>query len=277
MKTTQATLRSLYILLFSALFLAACDSADDNTPEPLPGKLVLEAPLPDGQKVALYGLTEKLYDGYNHLYAQVRKADGSLDTQAKVGLYPLMDMGTTKHVCPVDSLQQDGKGTAKGGILFNMPSAGGTWALKIKVGNQETSLPIEVLDKKTTWKVLNTDPAYGNYFQVIRKKPYVIGYYFADGMPRVGNNNLVVTVYEMKSMMEFAPLEGVQIETTPYMPSMGHGSSNNQHPTKVLRPGYYQGVVNFNMTGDWQLKLLVKKADGTPIVEADKESFYLEF
>ena len=52
------------------------------------------------------------------------------------------------------------------------------------------------------------------------------------------------------------------------MPSMGHGSDGNVSPVHTEN-GVYAGKVNFNMTGDWQITLKLKRGDimiGEPIV-----------
>jgi hypothetical protein len=42
------------------------------------------------------------------------------------------------------------------------------------------------------------------------------------------------------------------------MPSMGHGSPNNINPLHI-KNGHYKGKVNFTMTGDWRINLVLNK------------------
>jgi hypothetical protein len=64
-------------------------------------------------------------------------------------------------------------------------------------------------------------------------------------------------------MMNFPADDSYTMEITPEMPSMGHGSPNNVNPTNTGN-GHYKGKVNFTMTGEWKVNVLVKK-DGVTI------------
>ncbi len=44
---------------------------------------------------------------------------------------------------------------------------------------------------------------------------------------------------------------------------MGHGSPNNVNPVSTGK-GHYKGKVNFTMTGEWKINVIVKK-DGNII------------
>jgi len=61
-------------------------------------------------------------------------------------------------------------------------------------------------------------------------------------------------------MMSFSAVSNAEIEFEPWMPSMDHGSSNNQNPV-YENEGFYHGVVNFNMTGDWELRFDIRRDD----------------
>jgi hypothetical protein len=64
-------------------------------------------------------------------------------------------------------------------------------------------------------------------------------------------------------MMNFPADNTYTIEITPEMPSMGHGSPNNVNPVNTGN-GHYKGKVNFTMTGEWKVNVLVKK-DGNAV------------
>ena len=51
---------------------------------------------------------------------------------------------------------------------------------------------------------------------------------------------------------------------TPTMPSMGHGSPNNENPSH-LEKGHYMGKVNFSMSGDWKLDLSISGSENLTI------------
>jgi hypothetical protein len=79
---------------------------------------------------------------------------------------------------------------------------------------------------------------------------------------KVGNNPFEVTVHRMESMMSFPAATDLAIEIIPEMPSMGHGSPNNVNPVHIAN-GHYLGSVNFTMTGEWRINLIIKKGDRT--------------
>jgi copper chaperone NosL len=55
------------------------------------------------------------------------------------------------------------------------------------------------------------------------------------------------------------PLMNLEIEIEPDMPSMGHGSPGNEHPTHTTNPGHYAGLVNFTMRGEWVVHVRVRE------------------
>ena len=67
-------------------------------------------------------------------------------------------------------------------------------------------------------------------------------------------------------------LNGLTVEIDPQMPSMGHGSPNNENPL-FLDNGHYEGAVNFTMGGYWEVNLLFKDANGNVM----KDDQFFEF
>jgi hypothetical protein len=63
--------------------------------------------------------------------------------------------------------------------------------------------------------------------------------------------------------MYFPPDDSYTIEIKPEMPVTGIVSPNNVNPVNTSL-GHYKGKVNFTMTGEWHVNVLVKK-DGVPI------------
>ena len=66
----------------------------------------------------------------------------------------------------------------------------------------------------------------------------------------------------------------LNVEIDPQMPSMNHGSPNNVNPVHIEN-GHYLGVVNFTMTGWWQVNLLIKDGEGN--ILADDVFFDITF
>ena len=73
-------------------------------------------------------------------------------------------------------------------------------------------------------------------------------------MPEIGINDFEVVVYERQTMMSWPAVEMLNIEIDPEMPTMGHGSPNNEHPTDIGE-GHYLGKVNFTMSGYWKVNM----------------------
>jgi len=90
---------------------------------------------------------------------------------------------------------------------------------------------------------------------------------------KVGNNVFEITVNMMQDMMNFPVCSDLTVEITPEMPSMGHGSPNNVNPVYVSN-GHYVGSVNFTMTGDWRIHMVLKK--GSRII-SNKAFFDINF
>ncbi|MEH0158458.1 FixH family protein [Limibacter armeniacum] len=297
---------NLFISIIATLFiLSSCDNNDEATPQESPlasyHQMTEQTLSNTGLTLNLRSGEADLFAGYNKFFAELTDADGNQVTNAEVKLMPMMDMVmgemTHSHAAPVDQPTLMEEGFFKGGINFIMPSTGetGVWTLHVTVSandmTDEIMLPITVSDKNLTY-ASGQDNA--QYQTIIRKEVdgtrYFVAYYFVEDKPMVGSNEIVITVHKMMPMdtmegmeMEhngFMPVNDLTVEFQPWMPSMGHGSSNNVNPI-ALGDGHYKGTVNFNMTGDWELKL--KVMDGEKVLlnsmaeDATDASFYLEF
>src|SRR5690606_20319250 len=72
--------------------------------------------------------------------------------------------------------------------------------------------------------------------------------------PKVGVNDMEITIHERITGMNFIPVNDYTVLMDPQMPSMGHGSPNNVNPESIGN-GHYKGKVNFTMTGMWRINL----------------------
>jgi hypothetical protein len=177
---------------------------------------------------------------------------------------PMMDMGMMQHSTPYGMPMNvsDAPGTKMSEVTFIMPSTGGTWALDlaITVGGEEltTTVNPEVIE-----------PEFKRLLNLVDQRDGETRVFIAlmDPMdPEVGENDLVLGVYYRENMMSFPQLSGLSIAAEPWMPSMSHGSPNNVDPTETSA-GSYQGVVNFSMTGDWEIRLDITDANGETVVQ----------
>lgn len=248
--------RILLPLLFS-LFLVAC-SDDEATFDPTAGlvKITDGYALGAGAKVELWAESD-LFAGYNNIYlALYDSISGKRITDSHIHLNPVMDMGTMSHSCPAEEPAEDAVNELfPAAIMFTMPSGDmGSWKLEVKVHNHESGLFGTAVFDIT---VQSVTPSAVLSFQAASGKRYYFGYQFAEPL-KVGVNTFGVVAYTYLEG-EFVPAEGLTIHLTPEMPSMDHGSPNNEDPIHTGN-GHYTGKANFTMTGEWRLNLDI--ADG---------------
>lgn len=250
--------RFLLPLLFSVLLLAGC-SDDETTFNPTQGLLKITEgyALGAGAKVELWGERD-LFAGYNNLYfALYDSVSGKRITESHIQLNPVMDMGTMSHSCPVEEPGEDAINELfPAAIMFSMPSGSmGSWTLEVKIHNHQNGLfGVAVFDII----VQSVTPSAMLSFKAESGTRYYLGYKFSEPM-KVGVNIVDVIAYTYLDG-EFVPAEGLIMHLTPEMPSMGHGSPNNEDPVHASG-GHYTGKANFTMSGEWRLNLDISDGD----------------
>lgn len=262
--------KTIYILIFSA-FLFSCTS---NNEEPLIDPLDGYTKLKDGwaigasAKVELWG-HKNFFMGYNKLSVVLYDSLNLKEkiTDAHIQFSPLMNMNMngmiTQHAAPVENPEETAVDDVfPGAVAFVMPtSIGGTWKLGVSVHNHkynkegEANFDITVDNPATTaMNVFTAITPDANKLVLSLLEP---------SAPKVGMNDIEFTIHRKASMMDWPADDSYTIEITPEMPSMGHGSPNNVNPVSSGN-GHYKGKVNFTMTGEWRVNVLVKK-DGQAV------------
>ncbi len=262
--------KTIYFLIFSA-FLFSCTSSDEEPQiDPLDGytKLADGYALGASAKVELWG-QKNFFMGYNKLIVVLYDSLNLKEkiTDAHIQFSPLMTMimnGTiTKHAAPVENPEETAVDNVfPGAVAFVMPtSTGGTWKLGVSVHNHkynkegEANFDITVDNPATTaMNVFTAITPDANKLVLSLLEP---------SAPKVGMNDIEFTIHRKASMMDWPADDSYTIEITPEMPSMGHGSPNNVNPVSSGN-GHYKGKVNFTMTGEWRVNVLVKK-DGQAV------------
>lgn len=242
------------LLLAFLLVAASCSDSNNNDSD-----LISE---PDLFKLGEFTdnrLTVEAYSeaplavGYHKIYFEVHQEEMRVD-QATFDFTPMMHMEAHSHASPYDvpdGSRDDVHGLYHTWAIFIMPSGMmGTWELQLTVQDgQERSaegvIDIEV-DQSNRVKTFMTD----------NEERFVLTWIEPQD-PEVGMNDLVVSLHKRESMASFPPVTGADFEFEPWMPSMDHGSSNNISPVHEDN-GFYQGQVNFNMTGDWELRFEIE-------------------
>ena len=248
---------ALLLLVFS---LYSCKDDDSN-------------PVKDTGKETLNLIANKTSGDYNfeilsedtvlkegHSVFYIRATDKSNNTIAKdLSVNLMMDMGTMMHSTPfmTEVVTMNDKEYIKVDATFIMASAGGTWFLTLK---SET----KVIDARIDYTVVATGKVKKFKFE---EKSYFVTLRSLD-FPKVGMNEFIVSIHTRESMLIHPAVTDLTTEIELLMPSMGHGSSGNVSPVHTEN-GLYAGKVNFNMTGDWQITLKLKKGEvmlGNPLI-----------
>lgn len=263
------------------LFAVSCDDDDNNTnnnpnnPSALEQagyQMMQEADLTGSDlSVSLYA-KEDFFTGYNYIATQVMDGDNNVVSNASVEFLPMMDMGAMMHSTPFEQPVYNADVEAfEGTASFIMPSQGGNWMFKVIVseagGTPDTvNFDIEVMEKEETRmrRFISAADSSTRYF-VALKEPM---------QPEVGMNDFELMIYKRQSMMMHPPAGDLSVEIEPTMPTMGHGSPNNENPDHIEN-GLYRGKVNFTMTGYWKVDLTIRDAQGNLV--SDEQFFDITF
>jgi hypothetical protein len=252
---------SLSILFCMLGAFSACKQSDSlvGPGETGPVLLSLGTGYAANTKVTVFAL-DTLRVGYDSLYIQFADSTSQTILQTmEVTVTPMMYMTTMSHSSPVEQCVMPGaiNNLFPCAAVFTMPSnAMEPWKLKvgfvdtIRHVNGSVEIPVTILNSSMV-NIL-TAPDSTRYFVTMRSM----------ASPKVGANACEFLVHKRQSMMSFPAVTDVLLEMTPDMPSMGHGSPGNVDPTHISM-GHYKGTVNFTMTGEWRITLLLKKGTTT--------------
>jgi len=204
----------------------------------------------NGLTIAAYA-DRLLSVGYNAIYLDLHRSGERLNS-AEIEMIPMMHMEHHSHASPFERpalVRDDESGLFTGWAIFTMPGGMmGSWELQLEIsgangsGTSSTGIIEIEVEQSNRVKTFMTDS----------EERYVLTWILPDE-PAVGMNDLKVALHKRESMMSFPPVLNAEFEFEPWMPSMDHGSSNNVSPEHVTN-GFYEGSVNFNMTGDWELR-----------------------
>lgn len=248
-----------------ALSFTGCSSDDDSDPS-VPKTSV--ATVAAGELTVELLTDTQLETGLTPIYLEITTATGAVVTDATVTFTPMMAMTTgTAHGAPVIGTPTvDADGMYRSAVVFQMATGdAGSWSATARVTRPgaaaaEATFPsLTVTDSGRARVFAYTDPE----TSVVTK--YISSLNFRDA-PRVGLNPVVVTLHRMEDMTAFPPVDDAVFVLDPQMPSMGHGSPGNVHPT-LTSSGIYEGELSFSMAGEWETTLTVSRGGvtvGTP-------------
>jgi hypothetical protein len=259
----------LILLLALSLLSTACNDISDKDVISEPDLLKLGEFTDNGVTVAAYS-EKPLQVGYNRIWFEVHE-DGVRFDQPHIHFNTMMHMEHHSHASPYGEPghhRDEEHDLYKGWAIFTMPSGMmGSWELQLTIHDQarsgfEVSGLIEI-DVEQSNNLIT--------FMTKDESRYVLTL-IEPADPSVGMNELTVALHQRESMMNFPPVLNATMEFEPWMPSMDHGSSNNVSPVHEEN-GFYKGQVNFNMTGDWELRFDLN-INGE---EIDRKTFEIDF
>jgi hypothetical protein len=276
----KTILSKILILIIAISIFSSCDKNEVTPVNPLAGLTKLSEGYAFGAsaKVEVWG-AKAFFMGYNKLTVVVQDSINPADTikNAHIQFMPVMTMPQTSgmpmvHACPVENPTETAvNGVFPGVVAFVMPSMGGTWKLSTKIHNhkndKEGTASFDIVVASPTTAVMSVFTA------TTADASKLVLSLVEPASPKVGMNDIEFTLHRKASMMSWPADSTYTIEITPEMPSMGHGSPNNVNPTHTGN-GHYKGKVNFTMTGEWKVNVVVKK-DGTPV--SNNASFTITF
>lgn len=244
--------------ILCAIAFTACKK-DDTRPADIINKNKIAEITGNNITATLWSDSKTLQTGYNRLYVSLKDGQGNEIKNATVAYVPEMDMTSRKHGSPAEQpLYNNETKLYEGAVVFTMPTSEmGTWELGVSVNGATVSFPLTIDEapQKRSGVYVGTD---GNKYVLALVPP---------AKWQVGLNDLDILISRQAAMMDFPPVEGLAVEFTPEMPSMGHGSPNNINPVAAGN-GHYKGKVNYTMTGDWRLHFRLKKNEVVIVEDA---------
>jgi hypothetical protein len=263
-------LLNLTYLLAASLILFSCTKDNEETViDPLAGLTKLKEGYAIGAsaKVEIWG-KKNFFVGYNNLVVVLYDSLNLKEkiTDAHIHFMPVMTMKmgmmTMQHACPVENPDETAVNNVfPGAVAFIMATeTDGTWKLGVSVHNhkydKEGEAEFDITVDNPATSILSVFTS-----QSVDSSKLVLSL-VQPTAPKVGMNDIEFTIHKKADMMNFPADNSYTIEITPEMPSMGHGSPNNVNPVNTGN-GHYIGKVNFTMTGEWKVNVLVKKDGNT--------------
>jgi hypothetical protein len=253
---------TLTALVIFTLFASSCDVNNSSEPEPQLDLIPVESVTLDGYTISLEA-DSKLETGANLLYWKVER-DGDLITPQSITINPMMDMGDMMHSTPYEQpeVAPDDDRYFSNLAVFIMPGGQiGSWTISfdITLANSETISGVMPVEVESSWRLTSVRDENDTIYFITWLQPH---------KPASGNNSLQFMVHTRASMMNFPPVADAELEIYPYM-DMGGGSGHSTefNPPEATGNGYYEGSINYSMSGTWTTSVTLT-IDGDTLPEA---------
>jgi len=232
--------------LISALLISACNKDNPVIPETSGSFSKVLSFDTAGYTFEMYSMSgNSLFIGYNDIGFKIYN-NGIEKTSGFVKFTPVMYHFTSTHSTPVSSnfLYNTEKKLFTGYVSYIMYSdSGSVWTGTFNYNNELTvsNKPYTVYPRNGIqmqyW--LNTQTS--NYYLLTLIEPLE---------PKTGLNEYKLILHRTTNDFDFYEVDSAEFYIRPWMPSHGHGSSNNVNPI-FKGNGKYEGIVNFTMPGQW--------------------------
>lgn len=223
-------------------------------------------------KIDIEALNGTFYKGYNEIRIRIlHTKNKEVVSLSNVTFLPVLTQAQGNRItCPhSNQFVADSSGQYYTGYsVFTEESMDHSWKIHIDFtdNTQIFSVAQEVSVEKQVNKNLNMVA-----FTGLDHKTYVIALK-APLKPKVAENHLIAGIYSsepvngnaLANAIPYTEAANYTLLLDPRMPepSMGnHSSPNNQH-LKQEADGFYHGIVNYTMTGNWTLNFILINANG---------------
>ncbi|KAF2326547.1 hypothetical protein [Flavobacterium ginsenosidimutans] len=254
-------------------------------------------------KISIDALNGTFYKGYNELHLKIVNTQNNqeISTSAVTFLPIMSNADGSKSSCPHEyNVAYDSANKYYSGysVFTGESTTTVSWKLYISftVDNQAYEINKDISVEKQSNKNLNMTAFTGK-----DDEQYIIAL-ISPQKPTVSENPLVAGVYKYNkpttpagtfpdpTQFSYSEVTGYTLKLDPRMPeaSMGNHSSPNNKDLTQQDDGLYHGVVNYTMTGNWTLNLIMMNQNGlilkgtvvptdfTPGVEGVKSELYID-
>ncbi|WJS93244.1 FixH family protein [Flavobacterium johnsoniae] len=254
-------------------------------------------------KITIDALNGTFYKGYNELHIKVLNAQTNqiLNTSDVTFLPIITNADGSKSSCPHEyktTYDSTNKYYAGYSVFTGESTTTASWKLYISftADNQKYEINKDITVEKQNNKNLNMTAFTGNdgeqYFiaLVSPQKPTVSENKLVAGIYKYNKPTTTAGTFPDPTQFSYSEVTGFTLKLDPRMPepSMGNHSSPNNKDLVQENDGLYHGVVNYTMTGNWTLNLIMMNQNGlilkgtvvptdfTPGIEGVKSELYID-
>lgn len=257
----------------------------------------------DNYKITIDALNGTFYKGYNELHIKVlnTQTNQSVNTSDVTFLPIITNADGSKSSCPHEykiTYDATNKYYAGYSVFIGESTTTASWKLYLSftADNQKYEINKDIAVQKQSNKNLNMTAFTGNdgeqYFIALisPQKPTVSENKLVAGIYKYNKPTTAAGTFPDPTQFSYSEVMGFTLKLDPRMPepSMGNHSSPNNKDLVQENDGLYHGVVNYTMTGNWTLNLIMMNQNGlilkgtvvptdfTPGVEGVKSELYID-